>query len=112
MTRVLVVAIAVALVAVLVPSPLGHAVPARPVPGHSVAAGSEEEPARECRGGPEPRYPVKRPPPARPAAGRSRAVPVDQRLDLTTGTDPPVDRGRREHLRSWSTPSALQVFRN
>ncbi|MGW4115786.1 hypothetical protein ACWEFJ_33345 [Actinosynnema sp. NPDC004786] len=112
MTRVVVVAIVVALVAVLAPSPLGHAKPARPVPGHAVAAGTEEEPGRECRGGPEPRHAVKRPQPARPAAGRSRAVPVDRRLDVTTGTDPPVDRGRREHLRSWSTPSALQVFRN
>ncbi|MFE9746011.1 hypothetical protein ACFYOT_13980 [Saccharothrix saharensis] len=112
MARVVVLAFALALVAVLVPSPSGPVGVVRAAPVGHVVASSEEEPARECRTGAEPRSWTTRSSPTRPAANRSRVVPVLRRVDASTGTDPPVDRGRREHLRSWSTPSALQVFRN
>ncbi|MCE6997834.1 hypothetical protein LZG04_23985 [Saccharothrix sp. S26] len=112
MARAVVVAIALALIAVLVPSPSGPVGVLRTAPiGHTVAT-SEEEPAREGRTGAEPRSWTARPAPARPAADSSRVVPVLRRVDASTGTDPPVGRGRPDHLRSWSTPSALQVFRN
>src|SRR5690349_14198480 len=111
MARVVVVAIALALVAVLAPSPPGAVGVVRAAPvGHAVA-GSEEEPARECRNGPEPRSWSTRSWPARGVPRSDRGTPGTARR-ATAGPVPPVGRGREEHLRSWTTPSALQVFRN
>ena len=111
MARVVVAAIALVLVAVLAPSPFGHVGLARAAPVGHTAAGPEEEPARECRKGPESRSCSTRSWPARPVARPHRDVPGTTRR-ATVSTSPPVGRGREEHLRSWTTPSALQVFRN
>ena len=115
MARVVVVAIALALVAVLAPAPFGHVGVVRAAPVGHAAGGSEEEPARECRKGPEPRSWSTRSWPARPAARSHHNAPGDvpgTTRRAAARTTPPVGRGREEHLRSWTTPSALQVFRN
>ncbi|MEU4739337.1 hypothetical protein AB0G02_02580 [Actinosynnema sp. NPDC023658] len=113
MTRVVVVALALALAALLAPSPFAQAqVPRAVATGHAVTTGSEEEPTRECRTAPEPRAWSPRSSSAGPVAGPTRRAPAARHRDVTEHDTPPVARGRQEHLRSWSTPSALQVFRN
>lgn len=111
MARVAVVAIALALFAVLAPTPFGHVAVARATPVGYVVTESEEEPGRECRHGPEARSWFTRSSPARTVA-RPRGDALGTTRRATDGAAPPVGRGRAEHLRSWTTPAALQVFRN
>ncbi|OKI33390.1 hypothetical protein A6A25_06395 [Saccharothrix sp. CB00851] len=92
----------------LAPSPFGHVGVLRPAPVTHAMAGSEEEPTRECRNGPESRSSRSRSAPPRPAANPCRNVLGPTRRTAVTG----IGRGRDEHLCSWSTPSALQVFRH
>ncbi|WP_143531939.1 hypothetical protein [Saccharothrix sp. ALI-22-I] len=113
MARVVIAMVALALAAVLAPSPFGntHVMRAAPVV-HATVAGAEEEPVRECRNGPEPRSWSTRSSPARHAGHVSRQAVGAARREASARVQPTIARGREEHLRSWSTPSALQVFRH
>ncbi|NUT49137.1 MAG: hypothetical protein HOV94_17780 [Saccharothrix sp.] len=111
MARGVVVAIALALLAVLAPSPPGLGPVARAPSGHSAAVGSEEESGRECRKVAQPRSWSTRSSPPRPAGNPHREAVGAKRRVADPHTGPPVGRGRAEHLRSWSSPPALQVFR-
>ncbi|MFI9006452.1 hypothetical protein ACIGNX_04350 [Actinosynnema sp. NPDC053489] len=111
MARVIVIALALALVGVLAPSPFGPVGVVRSAPVGHTASAPEEEPVRECRGGPEARSLGTRSSPAGTIPRPRRALPAAHRRPAPT-TTPPVSRNRDDCLRAWSTPSALQVFRN
>ncbi|WP_306747090.1 hypothetical protein [Saccharothrix yanglingensis] len=105
--------IALALVAVLSPSPLDHARVARVVPAtHAAVGAAEEEPPREGRGTPEHRSWSAGYSPARNVKPASRPLAGPPRRWVRTSTPAFLCRGRTDHLREWCTPSALQVFRH
>lgn len=113
MARVVTALVALLLVAVFTPSPTGSAPLVAAVPvGHGTVAVTEEEPPRDQRQSVETRSWSTRFAPARnmkPPSCRGGS-PITRR-PAPPGS-PRVERGRAEHLRSWTRPAALQVFRN
>ncbi|GAA1282038.1 hypothetical protein GCM10009634_28020 [Saccharothrix xinjiangensis] len=113
MTRVVAALIALVLVAVFAPAPVGPTALARAVPvGHGAPVPTEEECPREQRQALESRSWSPRFAPARNMKRPScrAGEPITRRS--RAGGSPRPDRGRAEHLRTWTRPAALQVFRN
>lgn len=113
MTRVVAALVALLLVAVFAPAPAAPTALARAVPaGHGAPVPAEEESPREQRQALESRSWSPRFPPARNMKPAScRADEPITRPSRAAGSPRP-DRGRAEHLRTWTEPAALQVFRN
>ncbi|QFZ17313.1 hypothetical protein [Saccharothrix syringae] len=107
------VLVALVLAAVFAPAPLDSASLARAIPASPGAPlVVEEESSRECRQAAESRSCPARFAPARNVKPASRHGVAPSRHDAREPVLPAIGRGRAEHLRKWSRPPALQVFRN